>query len=167
MSVRSFYSNCAASYTVSQKRPFLSSNYSVENEPIIAIFGTECWIKSTHGYRLVRLKHRHHHNTWQSVYNSLVWSVHLRTEVIKNTRGRFLRHNVYRRGQWYNNGQGRSHRRGHGGRVPRAPIGYIKMTTDSLSSELTFDEWRGVILQRITRPTLLLHVISHYTTCCF
>ena len=44
---------------------------------------------------------------------------------------------------------------------------YIKMTTDSLSSELTFDEWRGVILQRITRPTLLLHVINHYTTCCF
>jgi len=38
---------------------------------------------------------------------------------------------------------------------------YIKMTTDSLSSELTFDEWRGVILQRIIRPTLLLHVINH------
>ena len=44
---------------------------------------------------------------------------------------------------------------------------YIKMTTDSLSSELTFDEWRGVILQRIVRPTLLLHVIHHYTTYCF
>ena len=44
---------------------------------------------------------------------------------------------------------------------------YIKMTTDSLSSELTFDEWHGVILQRIIRPTLLLHVINHYTTCCF
>jgi len=41
------------------------------------------------------------------------------------------------------------------------------MTTDSLSSELTFDELRGVILQRITRPTLLLHVTNHYTTCCF
>jgi len=38
---------------------------------------------------------------------------------------------------------------------------YIKMTTDSLSSELTFDEWRGVILQRIIRPTLLLRVITH------
>jgi len=39
-------------------------------------------------------------------------------------------------------GQGRSHRGGHGGRVPRAPYHapYIKMTTDSLSSELTFDE---------------------------
>jgi len=35
--------------------------------------------------------------------------------------------------------QGRSHR---GGRVPRAPyhVPHIKMTTDSLSSELTFDE---------------------------
>jgi len=59
--------------------------------------------------------------------------------------------------------QGRSHRGGHGGRVPRAPyyVPYIKMTTDSLSSELTFDEWRGVIFQRIIRPTLLLHVINH------
>ena len=37
------------------------------------------------------------------------------------------------------------------------------MTTDSLSLELTFDERRGVILQRITRSTLLLHVINHYT----
>jgi len=65
--------------------------------------------------------------------------------------------------------QGRSHRGGHGGRVPRAPyhVPYIKMTTDSLSSELSFDEWHGVILQRIIRPTLLLHVINHYTTCCF
>jgi len=38
--------------------------------------------------------------------------------------------------------QGRSHRGGHGGRVPRAPyhVPYIKMTSDSLSSELTFDE---------------------------
>jgi len=39
--------------------------------------------------------------------------------------------------------QGRSHRGGHGGRVPRAPYHvplYIKMTTDSLSPELTFDE---------------------------
>jgi len=44
---------------------------------------------------------------------------------------------------------------------------YIKVSTDSLSSEMTFDEWRGVILQRIIRPTLLLHVINHYTTCCF
>ena len=41
---------------------------------------------------------------------------------------------------------------------------YIKVTTDSLSSKLTFDEWRGVILQRTTRPTLPLHVIKHYTT---
>ena len=66
--------------------------------------------------------------------------------------------------------QGRNHRGGHGGRVPRAPYHvpiYIKITTDSLSSDLTFDEWRGVILQHIIRPTLLLHVINHYTTCCF
>jgi len=65
--------------------------------------------------------------------------------------------------------QGRSHRGGHGGCVPRAPY-YVplhQMTTDSLSSELTFDEWHGVILQRIIRPKLLLHVINHYTTCCF
>jgi len=121
--------------------------------------------------------------------------------------------------------QGRSHRGGHGGRVPRAPyhVPYIKMTTDGLSSELSFDEWHGVTLQRIITdavsvrvfyvargdsrvcchvvmfcvlrvfvfsilpqfeaeilkhpgcvpvysvplPTLLLHVINHYTTCCF
>ena len=39
--------------------------------------------------------------------------------------------------------QGRNHRGGQGGRVPRAPYlsPYIKVTTDiSLSSELTFDE---------------------------
>jgi len=43
--------------------------------------------------------------------------------------------------QYYH--QGRNHRGGHGGRVPRAPYHvppYIKITTDSLSSELTFDE---------------------------
>ena len=62
--------------------------------------------------------------------------------------------------------------RPHQGRSYASPVRptmspYSKITTDSLSSELTFDEWRGVILQRIIRPALLLHVINHYTTCCF
>jgi len=35
--------------------------------------------------------------------------------------------------------QGRSHRGGHGGRV-HGHVPHIKMTTDSLSSELTFDD---------------------------
>jgi len=38
--------------------------------------------------------------------------------------------------------QGRSHLGGYGGRVHGAPyhVPHIKMTTDSLSSELTFDD---------------------------
>ena len=43
--------------------------------------------------------------------------------------------------------QGRSNRGGHGGRVPRAPYHVpLNQNDNSLSSELTFDEWRGVII---------------------
>ena len=43
--------------------------------------------------------------------------------------------------------QGRNHRGRHGGRVPRAPyhVPLHQSDNSSLSSELTFDEWRGVI----------------------
>jgi len=71
--------------------------------------------------------------------------------------------------QWHDYSQGRNHRGRHGGRVPRAPY-HVPPTSkwqQTVYLRNWLDEWRGVVLQRIIRSTQLLHVINHYTTCCF
>jgi len=63
--------------------------------------------------------------------------------------------------------QGRNHRGGQGGRVPRAPY-HVPPTSKWQQTSVCLRSWLltsdMALLQRITRPTLLLHVIKHYTT---
>jgi len=63
--------------------------------------------------------------------------------------------------------QGRNHRGGQGGRVPRAPY-HVPPTSTWQQTSVCLRSWLltsdVALLQRITRPTLLLHVIKHYTT---